>query len=114
MAVASGAASGAVRRRTPPKWGRMPGGSCAPPGIASFSYDRWNDRNAGVSIPAAGLCRRIPGRKGDAMRALITRPRENAGAIARALSERDIEPIQEPLLEIRATDHGPIDFEGIQ
>lgn len=48
------------------------------------------------------------------MRALITRPRENAGAIARALSERDIEPIQEPLLEIRATEHGPIDFEGIQ
>ncbi|MET4697238.1 uroporphyrinogen-III synthase [Constrictibacter sp. MBR-5] len=48
------------------------------------------------------------------MRALITRPRENAGAIARALSERDIEPIQEPLLEIRATDHGPIDLDGVQ
>ncbi|MFN4088546.1 MAG: uroporphyrinogen-III synthase [Alphaproteobacteria bacterium] len=48
------------------------------------------------------------------MRALITRPRENAGVIARALSERDIEPIQEPLLEIRATEHGPIDLDGIQ
>ena len=48
------------------------------------------------------------------MRALITRPRENAGAIARALSERDIEPIQEPLLEIRATEHGPIELDGVQ
>lgn len=48
------------------------------------------------------------------MRALITRPRENAGPIARALAERDIDVLLEPLLEIQSTEHGPVDLAGIQ
>src|SRR3546814_7622220 len=82
---------------TPRRWAWMRGASCAPPGIGSFSCDDRDFR-----------------RRGGTMRALITRPRENAGAIARALSEFDIEPIQEPLLEIRATGHGPIELDGVQ
>ncbi len=48
------------------------------------------------------------------MRALITRPRENAGSIARDLAERDIDVLLDPLLEIRPTEHGPVDLTGVQ
>ena len=48
------------------------------------------------------------------MRALITRPRENAGPIAQALAERDIDVLLEPLLEIQSTEHGPVDLAGVQ
>lgn len=48
------------------------------------------------------------------MRALVTRPRENAGSIAKILAERDIEVLLEPLLDIRPTEHEPIELGGIQ
>ncbi len=48
------------------------------------------------------------------MRALVTRPRENAGSIAKILAERDIEVLLEPLLDIRPIEHKPIDLDGVQ
>lgn len=48
------------------------------------------------------------------MRALVTRPRENAGSIAKVLAERDIEVLLEPLLDIRPIEHKPIELDGIQ
>src|SRR5690606_31417821 len=52
--------------------------------------------------------------KGGTMRALVTRPRENASSIAKVLAERDIEVLLEPLLDIRPIEHKPIELDGIQ
>jgi uroporphyrinogen-III synthase len=47
------------------------------------------------------------------VRALVTRPREDAERFAAALAERGIEAMIEPLLEIRAV-AAPLDLEGVQ
>ncbi len=48
------------------------------------------------------------------MRALITRPREDAEALAGLLRERDIESVIEPMLVIRSLEGAEVDFEGVQ
>ncbi len=48
------------------------------------------------------------------MRALVTRPRDELAALATALLARRIEPILEPLMEIRFRDPAPLDLGGVQ
>ena len=48
------------------------------------------------------------------MRVLITRPREDAGAIAEKLAARGVETINEPLLEIVPVAAGDLDLDGVQ
>ncbi len=48
------------------------------------------------------------------MRALITRPREDAEALAGLLRVRDIESVIEPMLVIRSLEGAEVDFEGVQ
>jgi uroporphyrinogen-III synthase len=48
------------------------------------------------------------------LRALVTRPRAGANALAAALSARGIAPILEPLLEIRFRDPAPLDLRSVQ
>ena len=48
------------------------------------------------------------------MRALITRPREDAGALAKLLGGRGIECVIEPLLTIEPVKDAKIDFTGVQ
>jgi uroporphyrinogen-III synthase len=48
------------------------------------------------------------------MRALITRPEEDAATLAEALRKRGIEPVIEPMLAIEPETADPIDLEGAQ
>jgi len=48
------------------------------------------------------------------MRALITRPQEDAADLAAALSDRGIEPLIEPLLQITPVAGASIDLDGVQ
>lgn len=48
------------------------------------------------------------------MRALITRPQEDAADLAAALTARGIEPLIEPLLQIRPVAGAHIDLDGVQ
>ena len=48
------------------------------------------------------------------LRALITRPKEDAEKTARALRERGIEPVIEPMLSIRSVPNPRIDLAGVQ
>jgi len=48
------------------------------------------------------------------MRALITRPQEDAADLAAALTARGIEPLIEPLLQIKPVDGARIDLDGVQ
>ncbi|MCH8098612.1 MAG: uroporphyrinogen-III synthase [Proteobacteria bacterium] len=48
------------------------------------------------------------------MRALITRPREDAGALAKLLGGRGIECVIEPLLTIEPVKDAGLDFTGVQ
>lgn len=48
------------------------------------------------------------------MRALITRPQEDAADLAAALSARGIEPLVEPLLQIKQLDGAKIDLDNVQ
>ncbi len=47
-------------------------------------------------------------------RALVTRPREDAEGVARALAERGIEPVIEPLLRIVPLPDVRLDLDGVQ
>src|SRR5438067_12500377 len=55
---------------------------------------------------------RMPSRLG--RRALVTRPRAEALALAEALAARGIEAVIEPLLDIRYRDEPPPDLAGVQ
>ncbi|MEE8274408.1 MAG: uroporphyrinogen-III synthase, partial [Alphaproteobacteria bacterium] len=48
------------------------------------------------------------------MRVLITRPREDAEALAEALAVRGVEALVEPLLEIVPLNPGDFDLAGVQ
>lgn len=48
------------------------------------------------------------------MRALVTRPREEAEALAAALGARGVEAVVEPLIEIRYRDAATLDLTGVQ
>ena len=48
------------------------------------------------------------------MRVLITRPRDDAEALARTLASRGIESLIEPLLEIRPLANTELDLDGVQ
>ena len=48
------------------------------------------------------------------LRALVTRPKEDAEKVARSLRERGIEPVIEPMLSIRSIPNSAIDLVGIQ
>lgn len=48
------------------------------------------------------------------MRVLITRPRHDAEAVARALATRDVESLIEPLLEITNLPRAALDLDGVQ
>ena len=49
-----------------------------------------------------------------ALRALVTRPKEDSEKTARALRERGIEPVIEPMLSIRSVPDPRIDLAGVQ
>jgi uroporphyrinogen-III synthase len=48
------------------------------------------------------------------VRVLITRPRDDARALAEALASRDIETLVEPMLEITPLAPGDLDLDGVQ
>ena len=48
------------------------------------------------------------------MRILLTRPREDAAALAEALTELGIEPVLEPLMSIEYIDGPPLNLDGVQ
>ena len=48
------------------------------------------------------------------MRALVTRPREEAEALAAVLAARGIDAVIEPMLQIRFRDVAPLDLAGVQ
>ena len=48
------------------------------------------------------------------LRALVTRPKEDAEKVARSLRERGIEPVIEPMLSIRSIPNPAIDLVGVQ
>ena len=48
------------------------------------------------------------------MKALVTRPREDSGALVDVLRDRGIEAVVEPLLEIRPRDNPTLDVTGVQ
>jgi uroporphyrinogen-III synthase len=48
------------------------------------------------------------------MKALVTRPREDAGPLVEALRQRGIDAAVEPLLQIRMRDDAALDLDGVQ
>src|SRR5262249_60937032 len=61
---------------------------------------------------AVTMARMMPSRHG--RRALVTRPRAEATALAEALDRRGIEAIIEPLLDIHYRDMPPPELTGVQ
>ena len=53
-------------------------------------------------------------REGSFMRALITRPEEDAAPLAEALAAKHVEVTVEPLLAIRVIDEAAVDLDGVQ
>jgi uroporphyrinogen-III synthase len=71
-------------------------------GSARESVDHVKDEETPIPMPGWGL------------RALVTRPREEAESLAAALATRDIEAIVEPLMQIHYRPPTTLDFRGVQ